>query len=164
METAKILKEQGLNFNITIVGRPIMSGDYEYFEELKTKTVEYGLQDVISFVGFVPYSKIAEYYKDIDIAVSLSTKLGGTDKTVLEAMATGCITITSNKVFARYLGKYTEDLIFNYDDPKDLADKIQAIVELTLEKRETMSRFLTDIVIQKHSVSRTVGIISALLK
>src|SRR3989344_2451217 len=161
IETAKILKEQGLDFKITIVGRPVMPGDYKYFEQLKAKVIDYRLQDMVSFAGFVSYSSIAEYYKDIDIAVNLTN--GGTDKTVLEAMSAGCITITSNMVFAKYLGVYTKDLIFDYDDPKDLADKIQAVIILPLEKREIIRRFLSNVVFQKHSVSRTISIISSLL-
>ena len=161
IEAAQILKDRGLTFEIKIVGRPVMPYDFEYFEELKKLVGTFELEDSVEFIGFVPYSQIADYYKKSDIFVNPSPR-GGIDKAVLEAMAAGCIPFVSNEVFEKYFGELSPFLIFKHGDSNDLAEKIENMSKLPEEKIEKMTHFFEESVSINHSLSNTISKIPSL--
>lgn len=159
LEAAKLIKEQNVNFALEIIGRPIMPGDFEYFDFLKNLASQLGLGKLIKFIGFVPYSQITSFYQGADIFVNLAPR-GGIDKVVLEAIATGCLPLVANEIFARYFGDYAGDLIFKYRDPQDLAEKI-----LKLLKSDSISRitnYLRPRIIEKHNYKNLIKNIAKL--
>lgn len=150
LEAAKILKNRNADFNIKIIGQPIMPPDFYYFEFLKSLKEKLELGDSVEFVGFVPYNKMPGYYKNSDIVVGL-TPDGGIDKTILEGMASGCIVLTSNSVNRKYFGPYADKLIFTYQDSADLAQKIEVLNYAPAEKTD-ISRFLFRSVFEHHNL------------
>lgn len=161
LKAAKILKDNSLDLNIEIVGQPVMPSDPPYFKALQSLKKELRLEDIVRFVGLVSYNKIADYYKQADIVIGLTPE-GGIDKTILEGMAAGCITLTSNIVCAKYFGNYSDKLIFNYRDPKDLAEKIAKINFLSPEKKQEISRYLYSEVKRNHDLKNLIETISRL--
>lgn len=123
----------------TIVGRPIMSGDYAYFEKLKRLGG--------TFVGFVPYTQMPRYYANADIFVNCSPT-GGLDKAVLEAMASGCIVLVRNEAFRDYL---PPELFFG-----NLPEAIKHIQEKTPEELKALSDQLVQRVCSRHALSSTI--------
>jgi len=112
-EVAKILKNKNFNFEIVIAGTPIFETDRIYFEKIKN------LSDKINFVGAIPHRNIAEFYKSGDLFVNFSDT-GSIDKSVLEAMASGLLVLTSNEAFKNILAeKY-----FTSKNPEEIAEKI----------------------------------------
>ena len=161
IESARILKEKGLNFKIKIVGKPVMLKDDEYLENLKFKIQNSKLEEVVHLVGFIPYSKIVPYYKESDVVVGL-TPGGGIDKAILEGMASGCITLTSNDVFKRYFDGYVKELIFDHNDADELAEKIKNIINSTPKQKEKVSGFLVSSVSEHHQLKNMIDKISTL--
>lgn len=161
VRAAKILKDKGFDFNLKIVGRPVMSYDLEYFESLKKLVQDLGLENEIKFVGFVPYSRIADYYKESDIFVNLAPK-GGIDKAVLEAMASGSLVLAANEAFKRYFGRFGRVLVFTHGVPNDLAQKIEDLLNLSNENWGDIVTFLQRSVEKNHSVQGAVDRISRL--
>lgn len=161
IKAVAILRDKGLRFKVKIVGRTIMDYDLDYFEELKKMVKDLGLENLIEFIGFVPYSGIADYYKEADIFINLTPK-GGVDKAVLEAMASGCIAFVSNEVFEKYFGDFRSSLIFKHGDANSLADKILSISKLPDERIKEISRFLEESVSTDHNLSNTISRISYL--
>jgi len=141
--------------HVTIVGRPVMPGDHAYFEKIK----KIGGAE---FVGFVPYSEIANYYRDADIAVNLAPT-GGIDKVVLEAMASGCVVLVSNEAFRPYLGSYADELIIDRNDPQAVADAILNIQNKTTEELKAISRILVDCVRSEHALGATIKEIALII-
>lgn len=137
---------------VTIVGRPIMPGDGEYFEKLKKFSNG-------NFVGFVPYIEIPRYYANADIFVNCSPT-GGIDKAVLEAMASGCIVLVCNKAFAPYL---SSELLFQEGDPVSLAEAIANIQKKSPAELDAISQALVRSVRIEHSLGVTIKNISNLL-
>lgn len=147
IESAEILKNLGTDFVFEIAGGPITKQDKIYFEKLKSLVRQKNLENVVSFVGPIPYSKIQDFYAEGDIFVNLS-KTGSVDKAVLEAMASGLSVITSNEAFKNILpAKYFLDDL----SAKLLARKIQ---ELSFEGRPNQE--LRDIVIKNHSLEELI--------
>lgn len=132
-------------FPITIVGRPIMSGDYAYLEKLKKL-------GNANFVGFVPYTKMPEYYAKADIFVNCSPT-GGLDKAVFEAMASGCIVLVCNEAFRDDL---PSELFFRCDDSQSLANAIKRLQSKSSHELVALSAKLVQRVGSAHSLSATI--------
>lgn len=162
LNAVKILKDKGINFGLKIIGQPVMAPDFEYFESLKLLKEKLNLDDTVRFVGFVPHNKIHDYYKESDVVVGLTPE-GGIDKTILEGMASGCITVTSNKVNQRYFGSYRNELVFNYSDSEDLAEKIITLKNSSNEYKKNLSDFMVKSVSTHHHLGDVVNRISSLL-
>lgn len=149
----------GLGATLKIVGRPVMGGDAEYLASLKRLVVEKRLEQRVQWLGFVPYAHIAEIYAGADYFVG-ALPVGGIDKAMLEAMAAGCIPLTSNTVFRRYFGPYAERLIFT--DVHDLASKLISLHALTVHEKKEMSEYMVNVVREHHDQQKLVGAISNL--
>jgi len=81
---------------------------------------EKNLENFVEFLGGVPDREMLEYYRNSDLLVNL-TPAGSFDKALLEAMASGCLVLTSNDSFLNILGnKY----LFKEKDLQNLAGKI----------------------------------------
>ncbi|MDO8495771.1 MAG: glycosyltransferase family 4 protein [bacterium] len=158
---AKILKERGVNFVLKIVGQPIMPSDFSYFEELKALRIKWDLEREVEFVGFVPYSKILPYYHEAQILIN-PLPSGGLDRTVLEGMAMKVIPLTSNDIFARYFGDYAKELVFEYQKAENLANKIVAIQNWPIEKKNEAVAFLRGAVAQFHDKKELIKNIAQL--
>ncbi len=162
IEAAKILKEKGVDFEVKIIGKPVMSKDDEYLESLTSLISSYQLQNIVNLIGFVPHNKIVEYYKNSDLVVGL-TPDGGIDKTILEGMASGCIVFTSNSANKKYLGDFYDKLIFGYRDPISLADKLTVLSELSPENKKSRSDFMVQSVSEHHRLENVIKRIASLI-
>ncbi len=149
LEAAVILRDAGLEFELKIVGQPIMQGDQNYFDKLKNIIHTHGLS-MVDFVGLVPYSRIVPLYQQADIVVNL-TPTGGLDKTVLEAMACEVVPLVANEAFKDYFGPYADVAMFKFQDPVSLAEHIQLLAGLD---RHVIGRYMRDIIIKHHSVDQ----------
>lgn len=157
----KILKDKGANFSIEIVGRPIMPPDFPYFEHLKLLEEQLNLKDIVRFAGFIPHNKIAGYYKNSNIVVGMTPR-GGIDKSLLEAMASGALILTSNEEMAKYLGEYSKELIFDYGNPAELAEKIIRIINWPIFQKNKTSDFLSNSVKKFHNLENLIEKITKL--
>lgn len=160
---AGILREEKSDFEIKIIGRPVMPGDQNYLDKLKEMTNRLKVGDIINFAGFMLYSRISEEYKAADLVVGM-TPQGGIDKAILEAMASGALVLTSNDTMKKYLGDYGNNLIFNYGDKEDLADKIKQLIHLSAEVKSNISDVLCRAVKDNHNIKHTIAKISQILK
>jgi glycosyltransferase involved in cell wall biosynthesis len=133
-----------------------MSKDDEYLESLQLLITEYQLENKVHLVGFVPHNKLAQYYRDSSIVVGL-TPDGGVDKTILEAMASGCLILTSNTINKKYFGNYDNKLIFGYRDSGSLADKIISLNQLSSENKKEISDFLVQSVSGNHKLQNLIN-------
>ncbi len=153
IEAIHRLKEKNMNLKLTIVGRPVNQGDEIYLGRLKEMVKNYDLEDMIKFVGLVPYTQIVPYYQRADIVINPLPK-GGVDRTVFEAMASGALVLTSNEAFSGYLNGY-EQLMFKYDSHDDLATYIEALMTTTQDQVQIISNDL-QVRASKHSSKNVV--------
>jgi glycosyltransferase involved in cell wall biosynthesis len=149
-KAAGILRDQGMNFHLTMIGEPVFSRDVEYEKDLKRMVAEMKLGNYISFAGKVPSRSLPPYYQASHIFVNLG-KTGSLDKTIVEAMACGANVISSNEAAVKFLPK---ELIVGGSDSNELAEKIKEI-----SKRDFGAE-LRDYAIKNHSLSNLVERIS----
>ncbi|PIR41800.1 MAG: hypothetical protein COV30_01235 [Candidatus Yanofskybacteria bacterium CG10_big_fil_rev_8_21_14_0_10_37_15] len=162
LKAVEILRGENVVFNVKIVGQPIMKNDFFYLEYLKSLKERLHLDSLVEFVGSVSYERIPEFYKDSDIVVGL-TPDGGVDKTILEGMASGCLVLTSNTVNKKYFGLYENEFVFNYGDERDLAEKLESLINLSSNEKKERSEFLIRSVYEHHRLENTINRISVIL-
>jgi glycosyltransferase involved in cell wall biosynthesis len=161
LKAAKTLKDGGIDFNVKIIGQPVMPPDVHYFDFLKSLKEKLNLGDTVQFAGFVPHDKIAERYKDVDIVIGL-TPDGGIDKAILEGMASGCLVLTSNKACRKYFDRYADKLTFDYGNSESLVEKIISLDQLPSENKKNISDFLVHSVFDSHRLQNLIDKISSL--
>ncbi len=139
------------NFSADIYG----SGEGEYYNKLKKEA-----GGLAVFHGDVPNYKTPEIYNQHEIFVNL-TPAGSFDKTILEAMACGCIPVVCNKSLKNILG---DKLLFKEGDTRDLAEKIKYVLNLSdLEKENYRNKFIR-YVKTEHSLDKLAGDLNAIIK
>jgi len=150
IEAMGILAKQGKNnIKARIVGGPALKKDQDYFEKIKQMARYKKLENAIEFIGPAPYSQIPTYYQESDLFVNLS-RTGSLDKTVLEAMAGEKLVLTSNEAFEALLG--AQRLTFQKENPRDLAEKIGQLMELSKEEKADIGRRLREVVVKNHNL------------
>lgn len=151
-----ILDENGeKNMVVKIVGEPGLPEHQSYYDSLQQMVRAMDLERTIEFTGPIPNKDVVHYLQDADVFINLSgTK--SVDKAVLEAMACGCIVITSNKAFQ---GIISNSLIIEENQPKELAKKLFQIKNLSRDKKEKLRRSLREEVLKNHNLSSLAKVI-----
>ncbi len=141
IEAVNLLKNKIQNIRVELVGATITQKDKLYKQDLVSKIKGYGLSEIIFFVGTVPNREIPAFYRKADLTVNL-TPTGGMDKVVLESAASGTPVISTNETFKEFFGDNTEQLLLKYDDPVNLAIKIEQIYKLPDDQLKRLQVFL----------------------
>lgn len=109
------------NSLLKIIGNPLNNKDKTYYNKLKKLISANNLQQCIGLKKAVPYKQIEKEYVQADYFLNFSST-GSIDKTVIEALAAGCIPITTNEAFRAYSFYYdlNELLKVNFKLPQRL--------------------------------------------
>jgi glycosyltransferase involved in cell wall biosynthesis len=156
IKAAKILRDQGeKNLKIDIYGGLGLPTQQSYFDSLVALVRETGLEGIVEFKGKQNYEQVQEQYREGDLFVNLS-QTGSMDKSVLEAAASGTLVLTSNEAFLQPLKKISPLLLFESNNPNDLAGKILYLKNLPLSEREKLTEKLRFWVEAEHNLENLV--------
>lgn len=150
IESLKILKKEGVSFSCDFYGDSLPK-DQDYFDALKNKAREYGLEEQVKFGDPVRTAINPEIYNEYNIFVNL-TPSGSLDKTILEAGASGCVLVILNDYFK---GIFPNEMIAN-DDAVDVASKIKFYLGLDEETRKEVSDKIQKYVLENHSLNALI--------
>lgn len=95
IRTLAVLRQLGHIYHLDIVGAPVWHQDFAYEAELKKLVRDLDLEDQVSFWGKVNTDELPGLYQKNYWNLNFS-QTGSLDKTILEAMACGCVPISSN--------------------------------------------------------------------
>ena len=154
IDAAKILKDGGVDFSVTMVGEAALDSDARYLMSLKLKIKSLKLEENFNFVGKINHKDLLRYYQTHDVFIHLS-KTGSLDKTILEAMACGMRVLSSNDSSMAFL---PGNLIFIEDDPLELASKILTVKDSAIDPD------LRHYVVQNHNLDILIDKISNYIK
>jgi len=140
------------NITLTIVGDPGLEMQGTYLAVLKEMAKNSAHTGNIIFLGSRPHADIPDILLSADVFINLS-KTGSLDKAVLEAMASGCLVITSNVAFAEIL---PDICMTEKDNPKMLAEKISFLQSLSLNERRAIAETLRQTVVSGHNLDNLV--------
>ncbi len=151
IEALDILNKKRIDFNCDFYGDP-QSKDEEYYNFLKNKIKEFGLNNRVNFYKAVPNYETPKIYNEHEIFVNL-TPTGSFDKTILEAAACGCIPIIANESLS---GEIDKRMILENDKPESVAKTIEFWLNVSNEERVEASKKLQKYVLENHSLSALI--------
>jgi len=157
VDAAKILKDEKVNFFVTMIGEAPLEKDKNYEKSLRLKIRDLGLEDNFNFVGKINHRDLVPYYQSHDVFVHLS-KTGSLDKALLEAMACGMQVLSSNYSAKAFLAP---QFLFDEDKADDLAFKLRIISEKHYQMEP--ERSLRDYVVKNHNLDRLIDKISGII-
>ena len=121
-----LLKEGGLEFRATIAGD---STDRAYVDGLKIRVKEAGLNDWVSFPGFLDRVQLNELFCRSNILAFPSVFQEPFGISQIEAMASGMVVITSGRGGSREIVRDEVDgLLFEGENAVDFAKKVASLV------------------------------------
>ncbi len=164
IKLALLLNKGETDFNFKIIGAPSTNRDRKYLESIKKEIEKRDLKEQFKFMGKIPNKKLAEYYNKASFFINLCNKTG-VDKTLLEAMACGCVPITNQTTIKPFLGQYTNDIFVK--SVTEARDKILNLSKDT-SKREKLSQELAQLVRKNHDldnlIDKLVGVFEKVIK
>ena len=146
-----------------IAGGPLVAEDHAYFERLKARVQDSGLEHFVSFPGSVPHSEAVQHVQACDFFVNMHAE-GGLGKAVLEAMSCGKPAFVSTPTYYDRFPAYGERFLFEPRNYEDLARKMAAATEMTVEERGKTARDLRNWVVEEHDVGRQMSRIAGVLR
>jgi len=155
-----VVREQGFSdVQLDIVGQAAVARDRDYLAALKRQVLVSDLGSQVHFVPAMPHDRIAEVYGNAEAFVNLS-QTGSVDKAVLEAMACGCMVITSNEAFFEMLQGYSRICLIGRNS-RELAERILWLKKLAPSDRAAIAEKLRAIVVKYHSLDNLAATIVA---
>lgn len=155
IQACEILKKQwSRKFQVIFIGSPTTPEDAGYFEELKSLVKRLHMESEVVFMGSVPNERMKDFYCTADLSVNLSPT-GGTDKAVLESIASKTPAIVSNEAFRPLFVEYANACMFKERNVEDLAHKIMSFFENN--QKETIVNNLRDRVARGFGLEKLVA-------
>ena len=114
--------------------RLILTGGGPLWNHCKNFSDSLGLQEYVTFLGFVKDEELRKYYASSDIYI-LPSELEGFSQVLLEAMASGTPVICANIPPMSEIVENGGGKMFKVNDPKDLSKKI---IELLKNREELL--------------------------
>ena len=148
IEALNILDKEGVDFTASIYGDS-PEKDKEYYKKMSSLAATLEKKGKIIFHGSVSNSQTPLLYNQHELFVN-ATQSGSFDKTILEAMACGCIVVASNESLKNIL---PESFLFDQGDAADLAAKLEFVMSLANEKKEDYEKKLRQYAVQ-HDITR----------
>jgi len=145
LEALLLLSRAGTTFTVDFVGSPA-ERDTAYFEAFKEKSKLLG--EKVTFSPAIPNTAAVDIYKTHELFVNTSPS-GMLDKTIFEAIASGCIVLASSKDFAQIAG-----FSYYFETAPELAEHIKRIFNLDNETRTASAKTLYTKVVEAHSLPR----------
>jgi glycosyltransferase involved in cell wall biosynthesis len=140
-----------------IYARLIIAGQGEYLETLRELTRKSGVNDRVTFVGFVSHAEAVAYYNAADVFIMPTLTIEGLPFVLLEAMSSGTPVIASRIGGNRsLLSDGVDGLLVESGDVDDLTEKIERLIS-DRQMRDALSREGRRKIVEKYSIERMVA-------
>lgn len=103
----------------------VIGGEGPLMDELKALTKKLGVENIITFSGFISEEKLPDYYRMADLFVLPTQQLEGFGLVTLESLASG-VPVLGTPVGGtqEILGKFNSEFLFEDSTPDSMADLI----------------------------------------
>lgn len=159
IEALTILSDRGIDFRAHLYGSPT-DPDAPYVQEYMALATPLVTRGVMVLSEGVSHSETPEIYQAHSVYVNL-TPSGSFDKTIGEAMASGCVVVSSNAVLR---GTIHPELMVSDDDVQDVARGICVALGLSEEERAMEVQKLRAYINEHHGLERLMTDIRDSLK
>jgi glycosyltransferase involved in cell wall biosynthesis len=162
IEAFAIAKRAVPHLELLLVGDVRGEPDRAYRQELRERVNSLGLNDAVNFAGPVPYADLPRLLQKISVVVSVSNTTS-LDKSLLEAMACGALPLGTKQFERIFLGELKERCSIS-DDPRDIAEKIVGMMQLTAAESARLRMQARSIVEQSFGLSRLIDTIATSMR
>jgi glycosyltransferase involved in cell wall biosynthesis len=138
-----------VRFGCRIVG----PADEQYLGGLRSLIERSGLGDSVRIEPPLAHGDVARVYQTSDVVANMTAR-HSLDKATLEAMACGCLVLTTNGAFAPVLGEHAKLMVQADASADALAGAIERLASLDAATRRRVGGELRDIVVREHSLPR----------
>ena len=144
--------EPGLDWQLTVVGAGTSDSERVYADGVRRAAHD---NDRINFTGFKTAADIAALLGQSDVFVNLSST-GSLDKAIVEAMATGCLVISSNDAFRRMASEagFAECIV--EPRPDALRAKLSEVAAMSLAARSAIADRQSQVA-RQHTLDGLIG-------
>ncbi|MBQ7563660.1 MAG: glycosyltransferase family 4 protein [Lachnospiraceae bacterium] len=163
IEAARLLKEQGYNFRLRMIG------EGELRPRVEELCIQYGLTEIVDFSDFLSPKEAREKMADAKIYVMTSNFLEGWGSVIYEALNAGCACVVSHAPGAApWLVKHNETgLLYQSDKPgaAALAGELSRLLsepELVRRLSENAYRQMASLWNERVAAERVIGLYEAL--
>lgn len=163
-ETVNVLRSRGFDdIRLSLAGDASTGKDAGYMREIKAYISSNGLEGNIEFLGPISYRDIHNTYNSSGIFINLSDT-DSLDRSVLEAMSSGNIVITSNRAFRPFYLEKAPALFLEKKEPGYIADKIVNIINMDSASLGRLRNDFREFVVSKHRIGDTIHKIARIFR
>jgi glycosyltransferase involved in cell wall biosynthesis len=143
LRACAVVKQSGQTFRFRIVGAPLTISENEYQKKMVALITELNLSDEVIWEGGVTQTKLAQLLHTADVYIQ-NGATNSLDKALVQAVATGLPTLSSNQAFSTLAHTHAPTITFPTQNHQALAEKILMALVLSDEGRvEIMKPFTT---------------------
>lgn len=157
------LPRSGVPYQLLVVGESVTREDVRYEAELREFVERFRLGQNVVFAGSKTPAEIPKILASSDAMLHASTT-GSLDKVVLEAMAAGCLVISSNDAAKPILAKVHQDLVVTEPKPELFIRALTHVYHLGHDEREALGKQSRAIVEREHSLKDLIKRLVCILK
>jgi glycosyltransferase involved in cell wall biosynthesis len=152
------------NYPLQIIGEAKNEADKEYLLSLRKQIPKNTKGKEVIWAGAKPYGSIPQYFQNAEILFNF-TPQGSFDKSVLEAMAAGCLVLTSNQSFLPLIPEKWQRYLFikNPMNQTEVGKAIDTLLTLKEEQKKEMRKYFQEIVSREHSVEHLAKVIREIM-
>ena len=132
VKVLKFLKDERIDAKLTMIG-PDIDGSKKKCENLSRHL---GISDDIEFTGLIKKEHLPKYYFDNNIFLN-TTNIDNTPLSVLEAMASSLITVSTDVGGIKYLLNKKNSYLVKINDHQGMAKKI---IEILKNKEDVIDK------------------------
>ncbi len=157
------LPRSGVPYQLLVVGESVTREDARYEAELRAFVERFRLGQNVVFAGSKTPAEIPKILASSDAMLHASAT-GSLDKVVLEAMAAGCLVISSNDAAKPILAKVHQDLVVVEPKPELFLKALVRIHQLGQDERKALGEKSRAIVEREHSLTDLIERLVCILK
>lgn len=151
VEAVRLLKKQGTHLTLHLIGGPDVRYT-GYYADFKKDTADLEEKGVVVYHGQIPNADMPKWYNAYEILVNV-TLSGSFDKTVLEAMASGTLPVTSNSNFSSLVHP---PFFVKEGDSNDLARSLKAVFSLSDEKKKEHAKTMRNMIVGEYNLEKLI--------
>jgi glycosyltransferase involved in cell wall biosynthesis len=154
INACKSLKEEGIDFCLSIYGQAQNDEEKIYQTNLEERINEFGLRDFVIFKGPVNQKDLPERLHESTFFIQ-DGRTGSLDKVLLESVACGIITLSSNESYKEFVGELSNLLTFPPGEAELLVELIKELSSNNVNHNEIITK-LRNKVKEEHSIEKQI--------
>ncbi len=155
VEAVEAVRRDGIPVRFEIFGAPSTVEDVVYERAVRARVEDLGLSSATTWHGRVRFDSVSDAYRHGRVFLSLS-RSGSLDKTILEAMASGCLPVCSNDAFAAIAETQGWSTLVPGEGVEAAASVLRATLREPVAEQVALRQELRDYAADEHSLSRLV--------